>query len=424
MADSSTRQKTIAFVTLGSLGDLHPCLALGAELKRRGQSVKIVTTEFYRSRVERLGLGFCPMRPDWDPTAPELIGQCEDLKSGPEVLFRRLILPHLRDTYADLLVAVDGADLMVAGELVFAAPVVAEKLGLRWASLILSPSSFFSAYDPSLLVNVPRMMSVRKAGHLPYRAILNLARWGTRHWWNPVRELREQERLTRACDPLMRDKFSPYRVLALFSAWLAAPQRDWPGQTVQPGFVFYYGEPMESRRSETLMRFLESGDAPIVFTLGSTAVSHPGSFYATSIEAARRLAARAILIGATREVEWIAPSILSLPYAPYAEVFPAAAVNVHQGGSGTMAQALRAGRPMLCVPWGWDQPDNGLRAERRGGALCIPKSRYSTERAVDVLDRLRSDPAIARSAAAAAAHLQGEAGLAGAVESLEALLAD
>ena len=423
MAHSSARQTTIAFVTLGSLGDLHPCLVLGLELKRRGYRIRIITTEFYRGKVERLALDFRPMRPDWDPTAPELIGQCEDLKSGPEVLFRRLILPHLRDTYADLLAAVDGADLMVAGELVFAAPLVAEKLGLRWASLILSPCSFFSAYDPCLLVNVPWMMSVRKAGHLPYRALLNLARWGTRHWWNPVRELRKQEHLSRRCDPLMRDKFSPHRVLALFSSWLAAPQSDWPGQTVQPGFVFYDGQPMESRRSEILMRFLESGDAPIVFTLGSTAVSHPGSFYATSIEVARRLSARAILIGATREVEWITPSILSLPYAPYSEVFPAASTIVHQGGSGTTAQGLRAGRPMLCVPWGWDQPDNGLRAERRGGAFCIPKSGYSTERAVEMLDRLRSDPAIARSAAAAAAHLQGEAGLAGAVESLEALLA-
>jgi len=422
MAVSGARQKTIAFVTLGSLGDLHPCLALGVELKRRGHAIKIITTEFYRSRVERLGMGFCPMRPDWDPTAPELIGQCEELKTGPEILFRRLILPHLRDSYADLLAAVDGADLMVAGELAFAAPLVAEKLGLRWASLILSPCSFFSTRDPSVLVNVPWMMAVRKAGHVPYRALLNFARWGTQHWWNPVRELREQEHLTEECDPLVRDKFSPYRVLALFSSWLATPQRDWPSQTVQPGFVFYDGQTMAPQLSETIRRFLESGNAPIVFTLGSTAVSHPGSFYATSIEVARRLSARAILIGATREMEWITSSILSLPYVPYSEVFAAAAVIVHQGGSGTTAQALRAGRPMLCVPWGWDQPDNGLRAERRGGALCIPKHRYSTDRAADALDRLQNDRSIARSAKAASTHLRGEPGLAGAVASLEALI--
>lgn len=127
MRSSTSDLQTVAFVTLGSLGDLHPCLALGEELKSRGYNVRIITTEFYRSRVESLGLGFSPMRPNWNPAAPDLIAQCDDLKTGPEVLFRRVILPHLRDTYNDLLAAVDGVDLMVAGELVYAAPLASRK---------------------------------------------------------------------------------------------------------------------------------------------------------------------------------------------------------------------------------------------------------------------------------------------------------
>ena len=53
---------------------------------------------------------------------------------------------------------------MIAGELNFAAPLVAEKLGLRWASATLSPASFVSAHDPSVLVNVPWLIHLRKAG--------------------------------------------------------------------------------------------------------------------------------------------------------------------------------------------------------------------------------------------------------------------
>src|ERR1700733_8416644 len=145
----------ILFASIGSLGDLHPCLALGIELKRRGHSIAIAAEEAYRSRVLALGIAFYSLRPNWDPTDSELIRQCEDLKSGPETLFRRLILPQLEDTYADLLTAVSECDLLLAGELVYAAPLVAEKLGLRWGSIILSPCSFLSAYDPSLLVNMP-----------------------------------------------------------------------------------------------------------------------------------------------------------------------------------------------------------------------------------------------------------------------------
>src|SRR5215831_3776609 len=136
-----SRPRRIVFATIGSLGDLHPCLALALELQRRGHIVTIASTEFYRAKVEQQGVLFRPVRPNWNPTDQELIRQCEDLRTGPEILYRKLILPHLRDTYDDLLSACSDADLMIAGELVYAAPLVAEKLGLRWVSAILSPSS-------------------------------------------------------------------------------------------------------------------------------------------------------------------------------------------------------------------------------------------------------------------------------------------
>ena len=197
----------ILFATIGSLGDLHPCLALGVELQQRGHTVTVATIEFYRSRVEEIGLRFEPIRPQWDPTDRELIRQCEDLKSGPEVLFRKLILPELQHTFHDLLRIAEHADLMIAGELVFAAPLVAEKLGLRWISAILSPCSFFSSHDPSILVNVPGLIHLRKLGWPVYRAAMDLGRAATRHWWKPVRDLRRQQGLRTACDPLFRDKF-------------------------------------------------------------------------------------------------------------------------------------------------------------------------------------------------------------------------
>ncbi len=416
-----TRARKILFATLGSLGDLHPCLALATELKGRGHAVKIASTPFYRKRIEDLGIEFHPMRPDWDPTDPALIGQCDDLKTGPEILFRRLILPHLRDTYSDLLLAAQETDLMLAGELVFAAPLVAEKLALRWISLILSPCSFFSSHDPSVIVTVPSLIHLRKAGWRAYRAALNLARLGTRHWGKPIRQLRVEEGLRPDCDP-MYDKFSPDLVLALFSHWLAQAQPDWPPQTMQPGFVYYDGSHAGKNLDPDLDRFLQSGEPPIMFTLGSTAVSHPGSFYQTSIEAAGQLSARAVLIGASTETQFLSPTILSVPYAPYSKVFPRASVIVHQGGSGTTAQSLRSGRPMLFVPWGWDQPDNAARVERRGAALSVPKNHYSAARAVHALRRLMTEPGFATNAAAAATQVRGESGVRGAVDSIELLL--
>ncbi len=97
-ATEQAKSKLIVIATIGSLGDLNPCLALAQELDRRGHRVTIASTPYYRAKVEALKIAFEPIRPDWDPSDPELIRQCEDLKKGPEVLYRRLILPELRGT--------------------------------------------------------------------------------------------------------------------------------------------------------------------------------------------------------------------------------------------------------------------------------------------------------------------------------------
>ena len=413
------QRKRIVLATIGSLGDLHPMLALGLELKRRGHRVTIASTGFYREKVEGLGMEFCPLRPNWDPTQSELIAQCEDLKSGPEVLFRQLALPHLRDTYDDLQAVVTDADLMLAGELVFPAPLLGEKFGLPWVSVILSPTSFFSAYDPSLLVNAPWAYRLRHAGWLVNRAVLNFGRFAARPWWEPVRQLRRELGLRVECDPVFRDKFSPRLVLALFSHVLAQPQPDWPKQTIQPGFVFFDGAADEDQAR--LADFLAAGDPPIVFTLGSTAVHAPGSFYETSIAAAQKLNRRAVLLGAKllSKPDGL-EDILTLPYAPFSQIFPHAAAIVHQGGSGTTGQALRAGRSQLIVPFGWDQPDNAERAARLGVALHLPRRVYSAQTASSALARLLEKGSYNERALRAAEQMKSEDALETACDAIEA----
>ena len=408
--------------TIGSLGDLHPTLALALELKRRGHKVTVASTSYYRGKVEALGIGFMPLRPNWDPTDQELIAQCEDLKRGPEVLFRKLILPHLRETYDDLLRAATGADLMIAGELVYAAPLVAEKLGLRWVSEILSPTSFFSAHDPSLLVNIPSVYRLRRAGSVVNRAILEFGKLVSRHWWEPVRQLRRELGLRAECDPVFKDKFSPELVLALFSPSLAKSQPDWPKQTLQPGFVFFDRQVADADGCPELAAFLAIGDAPIVFTLGSTAVHNPGSFYETSVTAARQLGRRAVLLGAKSLDGMDSTDTLTLPYVPYSQIFPHAAVIVHQGGSGTTGQALRAGRPQLIVPYGWDQPDNGVRIERLGAGLCVARSVYSSQTAADALSRLLEDARFAARSTEIGARVQSENALTEACDAIQEML--
>jgi rhamnosyltransferase subunit B len=141
-----------------------------------------------------------------------------------------------------------------------------------------------------------------------------------------------KEGLNPACAP-QRDKFSSTLVLALFPPALAEQQPDWPPQTVQTGFAFYDGN-RPNAELPALASFLAAGEAPIVFTLGSTAVSHRGNFYQASRDAALRLGKRAVWIGVS-DLKPHSDQVLSIPYVPYSEIFPEASVIVHQGGSGT-----------------------------------------------------------------------------------------
>ena len=106
-------------------------------------------------------------------------------------------------------------------------------------------------------------------------------------------------------------------------------------------------------------------------------------------------------------------------YAPFSEIFPYAAVVVHQGGIGTTAQAMRAGCPQLVVPYAFDQPDNAARIKRLGLGLTLPKGRFNAARGADRLHRLLSDKRIRAKAAQVRTVLEEENGATAAADAVE-----
>ena len=63
-------------------------------------------------------------------------------------------------------------------------------------------------------------------------------------------------------------------------------------------------------------------------------------------------------------------------YVPHALVFPRAAAIVHRAASAPPRRRCSPARPMLVVPFGFDQPDNAARAVRLGVALTLPRRGY------------------------------------------------
>jgi rhamnosyltransferase subunit B len=403
----------IVLTTIGSLGDLHPQIALAIELRKRGHDIIFATMKEYGAIIEPLGFEFHPMRPDGTPiNNPEEIAKMTDLKTGSEYVVRQWVLPNLRDTYTDLLDSAKDADFIIAGEIVYAAPLVAEKLGIRWASLALAPVAFFSAYDPSVIPLFPFLVKLRGLGTPLNQLIIQLLKAVTKSWSEPIHQLRKELGLAQIQSNPILDKPSSCLVLAMFSSALAKPQLDWDKKTVVTGFTFYEGNLNEGKINLELQQFLDLGEPPIVFTLGSAAVMVPGNFYQESVRAVTQLNRRAVLlIGKNSPPDHFSEDIIAIDYVPYSQIFPHACAIVHQGGIGTTAQALRAGRPTLIMPYSYDQPDNAARVKRLGTSRTIDRSQYTSARAVKELDELLNNPKYATKATEIGRIIQSENGV-------------
>src|SRR5688572_5206307 len=229
----------IVIVAYGSLGDLHPAIALARGLEARGHHAAIATSEPYREKITALGLTFHAVRPDLSLSDDALVRRVMDGVQGSEFLMREIVYPTVREMHADLLPFAANADLLIAGELACATPIVAQQLGVRWAYFALSPISFLPIHDPSVIPGPPVLHAVQSLGANANRFIHVLARLVSRSWWKPIRTLRRELGFPSGESPLFSGKYSPLLNLALFSKALQPPQTDWPTHTVQTGFLFH-----------------------------------------------------------------------------------------------------------------------------------------------------------------------------------------
>ena len=284
-------RKRIVLTPRGSDGDVCPFVSIASAFASRGHEVTVATAPVHQNKVERAGIRFARVRPDF-PTPTGLYPEgLFDPKRSLEFFVRRILLPYLEDSYTDLLPPCRDADLIVSHPISFAAPIIAEQLRTPWVSIVLQPMLFFSTIDPPYLPTFSWLYPLRKFGTWPYAAVWRLQRATLRHWADPIHSLRRKLGLgTASGNPLMDYGQSPMCLgtLAAFSREFARERADWPQPTWLTGFVW----PDSGRTlSKELQDFLAKGAAPIVFTLGDSTARVPSEFFARSLEAARRLGA-------------------------------------------------------------------------------------------------------------------------------------
>jgi rhamnosyltransferase subunit B len=391
--------KPIVISTFGSLGDVHPYIALAKALKQLGLEVVIATNPDYKSKIEQHGIAFKQVGEAFIPlfeSGEIQMSSLMDRINGPEYVLRKVVLPRVRAYYEELSAVVDEVELFVTHPLSFAAMLVARKRNIPFVSTVLAPLSMWSRYDPPAMPLAPWVpLFGRYCGPGITGLLMDLMKSQTYGWFEPYRQLQAQLGIeVDRRNPIFEGQFSPVLNLALFSPVFGPLQPDWPTNTIATGFPFLDTEIIDETIRKKVRAFLQEGTEPVVFTLGSSAIWDPGQFWKNSISALENTDMRGVLlVGPSREnncPEDLPPHVMAVDYLPHELIFRHSSMIVHQGGVGTTAQALRSGRPQLIMPFSHDQFDNAERIRRLGCGLVCSRSAYSPQTARRLLCELRS----------------------------------
>ena len=391
----------IVLATIGTLGDLHPFVAVALALRADGHDPVLAVPADHLAKVRAAGIEALEAFPAFETIRlrtglPEAEAVAR-VMTDQRFLLEQVLIPCIASSAAALAPVVRGADAVVGSLFALAAPIVAEACGVPMIPALLQPMILFSALESPHTPDF-RLLRARpgRTGAAWNRLLYRTVRAVLRHRYaGAVDAVRAGFGLAPSPDAILMDHGAAHLLLCLWSEAFAPLPRDAPAPARTTGFpVFDSENGAPEPLDPALARFLAAGDPPLVFTLGSFAVYAPGRFYAEAAAIARALGRRAVLLtGDAAPPPGADDTILPCRYAPHSQLFPRAAAVVHHGGIGTTAQALRAGVPQLVVPHMGDQHDNAYRIERLGVGRIVPARCFTAGHAAPELSALLDGPA-------------------------------
>ncbi len=421
--------RKVVLTTVGTQGDLRPFIALGLALERRGFAPVLAVPRDQVEKVRRAGLAAEGVLPGFDEIQRRMGLDEADAVSrivgSQREMLEQVLLPTLPACAEALDRIADGAQAIIASIFAFAAPIVAEKLGLPLISVVLQPMALLSAHDPPrtpefrLLVGPPAGAVGRWWNQLAY---LTIRRVMAVLYSKRIDAARTALGLPRAgAGRMFEPQARAVLTLACWSARFARLPPDAPPRTRVVGFPMYDRDDGVSPFPPSLEQFLQEGPPPLVFTLGTFAVNASGDFFDQAAGIARQLGLRAVLLtgrGEPRRDD----GVFRCAYAPHSLLFPRARAVVHHGGIGTTGQALRAGRPQLVVPHMGDQHDHAHRVAKLGVGLGLPAGAFDASRATPLIRRLLDDVGFRTEAHRIGALIREEDGAETAADAIEVTL--
>lgn len=410
----------VLLCSVGSHGDIHPYVAVAKALTARGHQAAVVANPYFQSVVEGAGVDFLPLGTHIDlaKAIQETPGAMAQFGASFK-LVRRWVMPLLEEHTRSLMshARASGADVIVGHTITFSVPIVCEKLGIPFVSSSLAPVGWMTPYD------LPAYSAFDRTWPPLTVCRINLL-LGRLMMWRAVDKEANRVRRMLGVSTVREAWYTMTRAgdlnLGLWSPIFRGTYENDPPTGVICGFPWSDRAHGHEDDMKLVDDFLNEGEPPLVFTLGTAGVHVAGQFFKAAADAAAMLGRRAMLVAGRREYVPgnLPPGIRAFTYAPYSQVFPRALVNIHHGGIGTTAQSLRAGRPVLVTPMAHDQFDNSARLKRLGVGDRINFSSCSAKAMAKSLRHLIEDEEINTAARALAPRIAAEDGAKAAAEAL------
>ncbi|HQY89281.1 MAG TPA: glycosyltransferase, partial [Tepidisphaeraceae bacterium] len=256
----------ILLITIGSHGDVHPFVGLAQVLKKRGHEVRLMTSPYFQSLIERAGIDFLPIG-----TAEQFAKSLDDPllfhpRKGPKRV-AQIAAREMETAFDPIVIEAKWADVVVGSSLSVSGLIASEVFGFPYVTVHLSPMCAPSVTElPTLRngLNISRwpMPIKRTIWKLAERFMADpmfgpaINRMRAKHGLKPVRSI------------ISSYWHAPRLTIGLWPEWFASKQVDHPRQLELAGFPLY-DEADVTPLDSGLSKWLDEGDAPIAFTPGT-----------------------------------------------------------------------------------------------------------------------------------------------------------
>jgi zeaxanthin glucosyltransferase len=401
-------------------GHMHPMLALGREIVRRGHRATVVAHPDVQQKVEFAGLEFHPVGATEIPpgTLNELLSRLSGL-TGSEALVQivEMGIPMTAAYVRELpdVIRGRGFDAMLIDEIASPAGAVAYSLGTPFVTVC-------GALPTIRDLGIPPCGS-----NLTYRAgwagrLRNLVA-GVQVAW-PVR--RPVMKSLRAVKPLgARIAWRPWKWHSRLATITQLPEEfDFPHR---PQNTFHYAGPFidPGLRIPSEFPFEKLDGRPMIFASLGTLAGSPEWFRCIAAACAQIDAQLVLALGGgdPAQLGELPGSPIVVPYAPQLELLKRATLMISHAGLNSVLEALACGVPLVAIPLTSDQPGVAARLEWHGAGERILPEQLSVERLRAAVQRVLTEPSYREQARRLQRAIQSSGGARRAADIVESALA-